>query len=425
MLNRTSPPAFKELDVFEIVKAKSDFLDNGIPLHLVLLGNQPLVKLEIIFRAGAWYENKNNCSFLTTKILSGGSSKYTAKEIENKVALFGAFIELTPGQDKSTFTLYTLSRHLPSLLPIIYNIIAEPLFPEEELSNLKNITTQNLKINLTKTSYLASSKFKEILFGPNHPYGRPLTEESLSKIKRDDLVGYYQSCFNSNNCDIILSGNGPENFFSIINETFGQSGWGNKSKPKDSKYTSPENSLKTTEIKKEGAVQTSIRIGCKLFTIKHPDYFKTHILIEILGGYFGSRLMKNIREEKGYTYGISSSLVCMQNDGYLVIGTDVKKEFTSETVKEIYKEIEILKSELIGNDELENIKNYILGSFLNSLNTPFSLADKFKTIYFNQLNYDFYNTYVKSIKETSALELLNTANKYLQSEKMKEVIAGG
>jgi predicted Zn-dependent peptidase len=292
------------------------------------------------------------------------------------------------------------------------------------LSNLKNITGQNLKINLTKTSYLASSKFKEVIFGSTHPYGRSLAEESLSQIKREDLLEFYQTCFTSNNCDIILSGNGSEDFFKIINESFGQSDWGNKSKPKDGTHLTPGDTIKTTEIKKEGSVQSSIRMGRKLFTIKHPDYFKTHFLIEIFGGYFGSRLMKNIREEKGYTYGISSSLVCMQNEGYLVIGTDVKKEFTKDTVSEIYKEIDILKSEPVSHEELENVQNYLLGSFLNSLNTPFSLADKFKTIYFNQLNYDFYNTYVKSIKEISPADLMATANTYLKSEDMKEVIAG-
>jgi zinc protease len=425
MLNRTSPPAFKELDVFEIVKAKSSFLDNGIPFHQILSGTQPIVKLEIIFRAGAWYEPQNTVSFLTTKMLSAGSSRYSAKEIEERIAFFGAFLELNPGQDKSTFTLYTLSRHLPSLLPIVFNILTESIFPEQELTNLKNITGQNLKINLSKTSYLASSRFKEILFGAGHPYGRSLNEESLAQIKREHLVEYYQTYFNSKNCDIILSGNGPEDFHKLINEYLGQSNWGNQSKPQDKKFEPAKTSSKKTEIKKEGAIQTSIRMGSRLFTIKDPDYFKTYILVEILGGYFGSRLMKNIREEKGFTYGISSSLVCMQHDGYLVIGTDVKKEFTADTVKEIYKEMAILKSEPVSDSELENVKNYLLGSFLNSLNTPFSLADKFKTIYFNQLSYDFYTTYVQSIKEASSKELMELANKYFKEEDVKEVIAGG
>jgi zinc protease len=425
MLNRTSPPAFKELDVFEIVKAKSSILDNGIPIHLILSGTQPIVKLEIIFRAGTWYEKQSNSSFLSTKMLSGGSSGYSAKEIEEKIALWGAFLELNSGQDKSIFTLYTLSRHLPSLLPVVLNIITESTFPEQELTNLRNITGQNLKINLTKTSYLASSKFKEVLFGADHPYGRSMSEESLSLVKREHLIEFYRNFFTNKNCDIILSGNGPEDFYKLINESLGKVNWGNQVKPENKGFKSSTTSLKITEIKKEGAVQSSIRMGSKLFTINHPDYFKTHILIEILGGYFGSRLMRNIREEKGYTYGISSSLVCMQHEGYLVIGTDVKKEFASATIKEIYKEISILKNEPVSDFELENVKNYLLGSFLNSLNTPFSLADKFKTIYFNQLDYDFYDLYVRSIKETSSEELVKMANRYFKEEEMKEVIAGG
>ncbi|MFL5728945.1 MAG: M16 family metallopeptidase [Cytophagaceae bacterium] len=423
-LDRSVAPPSKALEHFEVTQASTRLLDNGIPFHTIISGTQPVIRLEIIFNAGNWYEDKQGVAFLSSKMISGGSTEFSAKEIEEKIALFGAFMELNPGPDRSSFTIYTLSRHLPSLLPLIVNIISEPIFPDQELDNLKNITIQNLKVNLNKTSHLANVRFKEMIFGKQHPYGASLQEESLLKVSKEELSSFHKKYFSFNNCDIILAGNGSENFFSLINNALGKSKW-NTSADKPEKAKKVQGSpLKNDKVLKEGALQSSIRMGSRLFTISHPDYFKTFILVEILGGYFGSRLMKNIREDKGYTYGINASLICLKHEGYLTIGTDVKKEFTENTLSEINKEIEILRTVSVGAEELEVVKNYLLGTFLSSLNTPFSLADKFKTVYFNNLDYSFYDHYISNIKSITPEELKSTANKYLVPGSLVEVVAG-
>ncbi|HXA00843.1 MAG TPA: pitrilysin family protein [Cytophagaceae bacterium] len=424
ILNRTIAPASQALDHFEVAQAKTRLLDNGIPFHSIISGTQPVIRLEIIFNAGNWYEEKPGVAFLSSKMLSGGSRNFPAKEIEESIALFGAFMELNPGPDRSSLTIYALSRHLQSLLPLILNIISEPVFPDKELDNLKNITIQNLKVNLNKTSYLANVRFKELLFGEGHPYGSSLQEKRILNSTKEDLSGFHKEYFNYNNCDIILAGNGTEDFFKLINNVFGKAKWNSSDRKSAKALSSFTPGAKKEKVIKEGTLQSSIRMGTGLFTISHPDYFKTFILIEILGGYFGSRLMKNIREDKGYTYGINASLICLKHEGYLTIGTDVKKEFTEDTLKEIKKEIEILRTIAVSNEELETVKNYLLGTFLSSLNTPFSLADKFKTIYFNELGYSFYDNYIKSIKEITPGDLQATANKYLIPDNFIEVIAG-
>jgi zinc protease len=424
ILNRSYAPASQALDHFKVIQANTKFLDNGISFHSIISGTQPVIRLEIIFNAGNWYEEKTGVAYLSSKMLSSGSTKFSAKEIEENIALLGAFMELNPGPDRSSLTIYTLSRHLPSLLPLILNIISEPVFPDKELDNLKNITIQNLKVNLSKTSHLANVRFKELLFGERHPYGCSLQEEKILKATKEDLISFHKKYFNYNNCDIILAGNGDEDFFQLINNAFGKIKW-NSSDGKSEKSLSPFISdSKKEKVIKEGTLQSSIRMGTGLFTISHPDYFKTFILVEILGGYFGSRLMKNIREDKGYTYGINASLICLKHEGYLTIGTDVKKEVTEDTLKEIKKEIEILRTIAVSHEELETVKNYLLGTFLSSLNTPFALADKFKTIHFNGLDYSFYDNYIKAIKAITPSDLQSTANKYLIPENFIEVVAG-
>ncbi len=423
MLDRTiAPPAGKINESFDIQTAHTSTLDNGTRLHTLFSGNQEAVRLELIFNGGNWNQNTAGASYFATKLLSSGTPNFTSKQIENALASAGAFLELEGSNEKNTVTLYVLAKHLELLLPLIFEIITRPTYPQEELDNLKKITQQNLSINQNKTSYVASTNFREALYGKTHPYGRAMSESVINGVDRDSLLGFFNQTFSNDNCDIVLSGNGSLDFEDIINNYFGKSPWG-KSQNTYAKHTFEYVPLKHT-IEKEGSLQSSIRMGFPLFNITHPDYLETSVLIEIFGGYFGSRLMKNIREDKGYTYGISSNLVSMLHSGYVVIGTDVGAEHTEDTFKEIYKEIDLLRNHLVGEEELTLVKNYLTGSFLNSLNTPFALADRFKSIYFNNLSSDFYKRYLTTIENVTAERLQNLAQKYLLLNQFTELVVG-
>ena len=422
IFNRTISPELKAPASVEITKPESRLLTNGIPFYLLKSGESPVVRIEFIFKAGAYYETEAGLALFTSKILREGTKSYTSSELEEKIAFYGGFLEITQGMDRVIVAVYILSKHLANSLPILIELITKPAFPEKEFLNLKNITKQNLKINLQKTSYLASSTFKETLFGKAHPYGRILSEDAIEDITLDKISHYYSNYFNSENCTILICGSGNEDFYEILNNSFGNLSWGKTTATSITTTTSPQTGRKN--IEKEINVQASVRLGRLMFPLQHPDYFKANLLIEILGGYFGSRLMKNIREDKGLTYGISARLVDMENAGYLVIGTDVKKEFAEETIKEIHKEINLLKEELVEETELTTVKNYLLGSFLNSLTTPFALGDKFKTIYFNNMDYSFYTNYLESIKTITAIELQQTAQKYFDESVFTEVVVG-
>jgi predicted Zn-dependent peptidase len=178
-------------------------------------------------------------------------------------------------------------------------------------------------------------------------------------------------------------------------------------------------------VPKADSTQASVRVGRTLFNRNNPDYLPLRVLNEIFGGYFGSRLMKNIREEKGFTYGISSSLASTYADGYWIIGADVNKDVAQQTIDEIYKEMDILCKEPVPADELETVRNYMLGSFANSINTPFVLAERFKTVHFLGMSYDYYEQFIRTVQTISAEELLHIAQKHYKPELMTEVIVGG
>jgi zinc protease len=176
---------------------------------------------------------------------------------------------------------------------------------------------------------------------------------------------------------------------------------------------------------KPDSIQSSIRVGRRLFTRSHPDFFKMLVTNEILGGYFGSRLMKNIREEKGFTYGISSNMPSFRREGYFLIGTDVNKENTQQTLDEIRKEIRLLQTEPVSPDELETVKNFMAGEFVGSLNTPFEIADRYKVILLDELPADFLTTYIQRMRAVTSADIMETAVKYLSPNDLREVIVGG
>src|SRR5690606_5226367 len=404
-----------------IPQAKRTCLDNGIPLYYIEAGKQPVVRLEFIFKAGAWYEDSKGASYFAAKMLSEGTQQKSSAQISYEVEKFGAYLDFNPTLDYSIVTLECLSKHLNNLLPLLHEILRQPTFPEDELVTLKNIKAQQTRVQNEKSSFLASKKFREAIFGEAHPYGKDLTLEDIDKLTRDDVRSFYDQYYTLP-FEILISGLPDSGFIADINKIFGQTVL--QKAAADPTYISHPISSPTI-IEKEANLQSSIRVGKKLLTKDQPDYVKLLIVNEILGGYFGSRLMKNIREDKGYTYGISSALVPLRNDGYFIIGTDVNKENTRNTLQEIYKEIEVLQTTLISDDELNTVRSFMIGSFLSEINTPFALSDKFKGVHLYGLGYDFYDSYLQTVNNITSTEIRDLAQQYLQRDTFSEVIVGG
>jgi zinc protease len=421
MLDRKIAPPFKRVANIAIPQAKRTCLDNGIPLYYIEAGKQPVVRLEFIFKAGAWYEDNKGASYFAAKMLSEGTQQKSSAQISYEVEKFGAYLELNPTLDYSIVTLECLSKHLNNLLPLLHEILRQPTFPEDELVTLKNIKGQQTRVQNEKSSFLASKKFREAIFGEAHPYGKDLSLEDIDKLTRDDVRSFYDQYYTLP-FEVLISGLPNSGFIADINKIFGQTVL--QKAAADPTYISHPISSPTI-IEKEANLQSSIRVGKKLLTKDQPDYVKLLIVNEILGGYFGSRLMKNIREDKGYTYGISSALVPLRNDGYFIIGTDVNKENTRNTLQEIYKEIEVLQTTLISDDELNTVRSFMIGSFLSEINTPFALSDKFKGVHLYGLGYDFYDSYLQTVNNITSTEIRDLAQQYLQRDTFSEVIVGG
>lgn len=423
-LDRTQPPAFQAIHEVHLPAVASRRLDNGIPLHLIAVDQQPVLRLECVFEAGTWYETVPGSAFFAMKMLAEGTSTRTSAQISEYIDRYGAFMELNSGPDRASLVIYCLTRFLPAILPLLREMLSEPVFPQKELDDLRNITLQNLKVNYEKNAYLAGVLFREKLFGPEHPYGRSQRPAAVEELTRTDVVAFYERAIRSRPFQLILAGQVTDTEVLLINKELGQLPTRTDTLPAFVADAPAENEL-VTLAEKPDSIQSSIRVGRRLFTRSHPDYFKMLVTNEVLGGYFGSRLMKNIREEKGFTYGISSNMPSFRRDGYFLIGTDVNKENTRQTLDEIRKEIQQLQTRPVPDAELDVVKNYMAGEFVGSLNTPFEIADRYKVILLDGMPADFLTAYIQRIRAVTPADVMEMATRYLMPDSLSEVVVGG
>lgn len=419
MLDRTIAPSVVEPKKFNLPVPKNIQFNNGSQFFFLNIGDQPVIKLEFIFKAGSWFESSPGIAFFTAKMLTEGTISFLSKEIAEKLDQYGAFVDISPGFDYINFSVNIPTHHFREIASVIHEILFNPTFPEKELELMKKIQIQQLSVNEKKNNFVASRLFRSKLY-QGSPYGNVLTEKSIIDINTKSIGNHFDKWVKGK-FDIFVTGNFDRSFQRGIIRSF-------------EKYLMPTNKFESKEFKsskhfdeyheREESFQSAIFMGKRSIGKDHKDFCQLLLLNEVFGGYFGSRLMQNIREDKGLTYGIQSHLVTMKNDAYFVINSEVKKENKDLAVEEIQNEIEKLRNELISNKELAQVKNYLKGSIINTLTTPFAITEKWKNIYFYNLENNFYDNLFDKIDQTTNKELLQLANDLLFDKPLSSVIVG-
>lgn len=419
MLDRKSAPPYADLQDFQLPSPVVETLDNKVPLVYLDQLDQQVAKIELVFRAGKWHEPALGVSQFTAQLLEKGTASKSSFQIAEYFDRLGASVEINPGFDHTSASLYTLSKNLKEALPLFCEITQSPVFPDQELNLLKTISRQNLKINNEKTSYLAGKKIRQKIFGHSHPYGSALEEHNLDIISQNQLIEFFKLHYHLE--EIYMVGSFDAESMDQIRESFSQY---RKSIQADRTFANPERDYAPQYMEKAGSIQSSLRLGKKVVNRDHSDYPAVILLNHLLGGYFGSRLMKNIREEKGLTYGIHSAINPLKHEAYFVIGTDVNKENRTLAIGEIKKEIQNLVQQPVSLGELELGKNHLLGSLQLETANPFAVIEKIKVVRSNQLPADFYGKLFKSIQHLSPADLQRTAQSYFIPETLLEVSVG-
>lgn len=421
MLDRLTAPSFKEIDNVAIIKTEKRVLKNNIPVFVLNAGQQDLVRIEFIFKNVDWDIKNPLLASATNTLLNDGTASITGAQIAEAIDFYGAFFQTEYGYDHSVITLYTLNKYVANTLPIVKDVLCNSVFPAKEVATFINNNKQKLKVSLEKNDFVARREFNNALFG-NNLYGYKAQESDFDKLKTEDLQTYFKKAYHPHNCTILLSGKVDEVLFNTIENLFGN--WESATIFTQNKLVFTPNVQKYHKIPKPNSLQAAIRIGIPSINRNHADFAAMQVLNTVFGGYFGSRLMTNIREDKGYTYGISSGNATMAQAGYFVIATEVGVNVCQATLHEIELEMNRLKTDLVPDYELTLVKNYLMGSLLGSLENAFSHADKFKNIYFYGLDYDYFDHFIHTIKTINAEDLRKLANKYWDWDNFYKVIVG-
>lgn len=422
MVDRTTAPAFKQVEQIQLIKAEPHVFDNNVKLYVINGGEQELIRIELIFKNVNWNPAKPLQAYAVNSMLTEGTSKLSSREIAKKIDYYGAFLQADYNYDYSTLTLYTLTKHLEATLPVIKAIVTDSVFAETELATFKTNQKQKLLVNLEKNDFLGRRLFNNVLFGDSI-YGYKTESFDYDRLERTQLLEYFKAAYQPSNCTIIASGKVTDNSTKLLSDFFGKDWEKGHDFSSNSFEFTPQNGAEHY-VERPEALQSAIRLGKISVNRSHKDFPGLQVLNTVLGGYFSSRLMSNIREDKGYTYGIGSGIISMENAGYFVIGSEVGADVCSSAINEIEKEIKVLQTELISPEELNLVRNYMLGSLLGSLENALSHADKFKNIFFSGLTYEYYNQYMNVVRNITAEELQALAIKYLDFNDLQKVIIG-
>ncbi|OYD44605.1 peptidase M16 [Sphingobacterium cellulitidis] len=423
MLNRSFAPSINGIGDITLEKPEEIIFSNGLKVFVFHAPDQELVKAEFVFNnLFEGFENPVRNTALSS-MLKEGTTTYTSAQIAEKIDFFGAYLVPEFSFDHNALTLYALNKHIDAVLPIVNDILNHSIIPEQELETYIRNNSQSLQISLEKTDFIARRKFYDSLFGSTR-YGQSVTDELLKGLERDDLLRLYRQQIQPKNATLFLSGNiSKEVLFSFRN--YFEEQWKGEVAIQSVPYIQKLN-LETDLVKidKAGALQSSIRLGKVGIKRSHADYPALQFVNTLFGGFFGSRLMSNIREDKGYTYSIGSLVANLNHAGFISVVTDVGSEYTEDTLKQIELESRRLQEEKVSEEELELVKNYMLGSMLGSLESIFSHVDKYKSVYYSGLDLDYYTYYSNVVRQINPDQVQDIAQKYLGVDDMVKVVVG-
>lgn len=416
------PPPIHTVDSLQLPVYESSALDNEMELYSLQGGSEPVLKLELVFRAGASYEAKSGVAECMAGLMSEGTIHLSSADLAEKIEAYGATLQTRGGVDTVRVRLYTLRRFFPALIDLINDVMAIPAFDEKEAQVYFSNKLERLQIDLKKNEVLAYRHLTEAIYGKHHPYGRNVSKEDVEALTIGDLQLHHQRFIAPKGAMAFLSGSfGPQET-ELVNQTIGK--W---------QVVQPDGAMTAETFEAVSAVgrieidgpqhhQAAIRLGRKLFTQHHPDFDGLFVLNTILGGYFGSRLMTEVRENQGLTYGIYSGIDSFARDGCFYVSTETAPENIEKVIDSVSKEMEKLCTTLIDDDELQMARNYLMGHLMTQLDGPFASLDYVKTLKIERLRDEVFARTVDTIQQITPGKLRNLARQYLNPSEWVTIV---
>lgn len=407
-------------DHLDVPMAKCRTLAGGMRLYTLHSEEFEVVRLSFVFHAGPVTQQGPFIASATANLLAEGSEQMSGHEISERLDYYGSFFEVSLDRDYAYISFCTLSKYLNETLAIAEEILLHPTFPEEELRTYCEKRRQQLSVERRKVEMMARESFGRLLFGEEHPYGISYPEQAYSTVQREALIDHYKRLYTQRNGFVVCSGHLSASQEEAVAQLCNRFPLG-----EELSVRLPEaQSGRELFIERSEALQSALRVGRVLFSRNHPDFVGMQVVATLLGGYFGSRLMQNLREKNGYTYGVGASMVNFEQAGYFVVATQVGAESTEAALREIRFEIERLRHEPVSEEELSLVRNMMTGEMMRILDGPFGIADVAIENILNGRDNRAVEEQLQEIRSITPERILSLAQRYLQSDDLSWVVVG-
>ncbi|RME17977.1 MAG: insulinase family protein [Bacteroidetes bacterium] len=425
MLDRTIAPPIHPVDSINLLPLQTILLPNQMPLYYLHSPESEIIQLSFVFKAGYIHQHKKLITTAFSSLLTSGTLHHSAKEIAEMLEQEGIFYSIEPSAAHTKIQFTFLKKNINNILPVLEEIIKYANFPEDEINLYVKNQIEQYQTKIKNVSFLAQWNYSKIIYGDHHPLNKWHTPQDYQNITRDDLLYFFTTHLHPNNGFIIISGNIDDNTLNLIETRFGKEPFHQTQHQHTEEVPPPQSYDKHITIQMPDALQSAIRIGMDInLSRKSEDYFDFMIANTLLGGYFGSRLMSVIREEKGYTYGINSGIAVYSSYSVFTIASEVKAEYTQAGIDEVIRQIQILQETPPDDEELRIVKNYLSGEILDATDGILKQDNVWKTLIINHLDKDYYNRFLQRIQSIQPEDISAVMKKYITMDKLKICIAG-
>lgn len=429
--DRKTPPQVSSFGHLNVPSIRVMTLDNGLPLKVIDHGSQDVCRLTCVWDGGIAESPSISLPTMILSLMQEGTRHHSGVEIADRIEFNGARIASGVNSHHSFMNLFTLNSRADNVMPLLAEMIVEPSFPEREWGVIKEKTARTIELLREKVEYYATCEINRLLMGDNHPLARMDTPDNVLSMTVDDAARNYKSTYRPGRnvegaptMTLYLAGHVTPGLEELVNRTFGSIDI-DSSRGVELKFVpfgSENDSRRLIEM--EGVLQSAVRMGIPTISRQHPDYIELRLLVMALGGYFGSRLMRNIREDKGYTYGIQSYLLGHPEGGLMQIATSTDNRYVDAVIDESVKEIERLGTGDFTTGEMQRLQRYAMSSLASTLDSAFDIMDYYinQKVAFTPDGY--FEQQVEAINSLTPQRLAEVAREHLSVDKSTIAVAG-
>ncbi|MBN1448197.1 MAG: insulinase family protein [Bacteroidetes bacterium] len=401
-------------------------LANGIKVIVYEDHSLPIAAVNVVTRGGSYFDGAQpGLASMSAELLTKGTATRSATDVVEEIEFLGGSIGSGAGWDSMSVGISILARHLENAMDVLADTVRQPSFPAEEVERVREQRLTDILQSKSSPSSLAYERFNAAVYG-SHPYGLPQdgTTASVTALQPEQLHTFHERRFVAGNMFITAVGDvTPDAMVEMATRLFGDMDGSAIAPPEETAVGLPATRL-VQVVDRPSAVQSSILIGHTGIARDHDEFIAVYLLNMLLGGYFGSRLNLNLREDKGYTYGAHAHFDARKQPGPFAAGAEVRNEVTDRAIEEILYEMERIRETPVDPEELEKVKNYVTGSFPLQIETAAQVAQRIVTIEIYGLGKEYYNTFNSRILALTADDIQRTARKWLQPSRAAIVAAG-